>query len=309
MKIIPNKAVWFVLSVIMLTASFAAIFFYGFRLSSDFTEGTVIAVQFPTTTDEASAPVTQELFRGAVGSYQPAEGAEDIAGIDLKAGEDQQFILRTKRLTSDEQQALLTHLETELGTFDLLQSRDVTPLYAKSFRNNSFLALGAAAVMIVLYITFAFRKVSRGIKSWKLGVAAIVALLHDIIIMLGVFAVLGYHGSAEVDVLFITAMLSIMGFSVHNTIVVFDRIRENIIHKSYQESFDEVAERSVQQTLARSINTSLTSLLVLIPLLVLGAAEIHYFVLALLIGIVFGTYTSIFVATPLLTIFQGSESK
>lgn len=303
MKIIPHKSLWMSLSTLMMVASIVIIAIFGFRLSADFAEGTVISLQF-----SKEPPVTQEEVRKAITAYTPSEGFEPVSGLDLKSSGDQQFILRTKRLSHEQQEEVLGYLKQEVGDFELLQSRDVSPLFAQNFRNNSIFAIGAASIMIILYITFAFRKVSRGIKSWKLGVAAIVALLHDLVIMLGVFSLLGAFASAEIDVLFITAMLSIMGFSVHNTIVVFDRIRENILHKHYQESFDEVAERSVHQTFARSINTSLTSLLVLIPMLLLGAHEIFYFTLALAVGIIFGTYTSILVATPLLSYFQKSES-
>ena len=315
MKIVPYKATWLTISTLMLAASFAAIGFFGFRFSADFTEGTLVALQFARSTEapaegtEGEKFATQQELRESIEAYQPPNDGEKITGIDLKSSGSGQFSLRMKRLTEEEQQALFDHLRTDLGAFEVLQTRDVSPIFAQAFRNKALSAIAVASVMIILYITFAFRKVSRGIRSWKLGVAAVVALLHDLIIMLGVFAILGHYAAAEIDALFITAMLSIMGFSVHNTIVVFDRIRENILHKHYQETFDQVAERSVQQTFARSINTSLTAALVLLPLLFFGAAEIYYFVLALLVGIVFGTYTSIYVATPLLTYFQGSESQ
>lgn len=314
MKIVPHKATWLAVSTLMLAVSIAAIAFFGFRFSADFTEGTLVVFQFVETTEKAAdgtpveKVVSQQELREGIETYQPANGGEKITGIDLKSSGHGQFNLRTKRMSDEDQEAFFTYLHEKFGAFEVVQSRDVSPIFAQAFRNKALLAIAVASVMIILYITFAFRKVSRGIRSWKLGVAAIVALLHDLVIMLGVFAILGHYSGAEIDALFITAMLSIMGFSVHNTIVVFDRIRENILHKHYQESFDQVAERSVQQTLARSINTSLTAVLVLVPLMFFGAVEIYYFVLALTIGIVFGTYTSIFVATPLLTYFQGSKS-
>lgn len=236
------------------------------------------------------------------------EGSAALGTVTVTKSPDGIFTLKTRRLNETETQQFLQQLDSEVDPFTLVQTREVTPVFAKSFRNSAIKAIVAASIMIILYIRFAFRRVSQGISPWKLGVAAIIALLHDLLIMMGIFAVLGEFFAAEIDILFITAMLSIMGFSVHNTIVVFDRIRENILHKDYQETFDHVAERSVQQTLGRSINTSLTACLVLLPILFVGVHEIFYFLLALLIGVIFGTYTSVFIATALLTTFQGSSS-
>lgn len=316
MKIVPNKLYWLSISGVLLIASIVGMVVYGFRLSADFTEGTIIALQFTSDSveeisDDTAEPteVTQERFREVLELYTPGEGHEPINGFDLKRSSEGQFMLRTKRLSSDQTEALLAHIESEIGNFELLQSREVTPLYAQTFRNQSLLAIAVASVMIILYITFAFRKVSRGIKSWKLGVAAVLALIHDIVIIVGIYALLGQFLQVEMDILFITALLSIMGFSIHDTIVVFDRVRENLLTKHHQETFDEVAEKSVQQTLARSINTSVSTLLVMIPLLIWGASEIFYFILALSMGLVIGTYSSIFVATPLLTYFERAERR
>lgn len=307
MKIIPNKVYWLSISGLLIVASIVAIALFGFRLSADFTEGSLLSVKFKEVSVESE--ITQEKFRETLDAYAPAEGEESISGYDLKKTPDGQFILRTKRLASEQKDSLISFVETKLGSFDILQSRDVSPLFAETFRTNAIYAILAASGMIILYITFAFRKVSRGIKSWKLGVAAILALIHDITIIVGIFVVLGVLLKVEMDILFITALLSIMGFSVHDTIVVFDRVRENLLTKHHQENFEEVAEKSVQQTLARSINTSFTTLLVLLPLLVFGAQEIYFFILALALGLVVGTYSSIFVATPILTYFEKYERR
>lgn len=306
MRIVPHKKIWLGISAVMVIVSVLAIFAYGFRLSADFTEGTLYALKFKNTTEDAT-DITKEQFRSAVESFVPGEGQEPIEGIEIKEGNDGSFILKLRRLGSEESEDFLAHLEKELGSFDVLQARDVSPVYAQAFKNKAILALFLASLGIILYITFAFRKVSRGIKSWKLGVAAVIALLHDVISVVGIFVILGHFFGVEMDVLFVTALLSVMGFSIHDTIVVFDRVRENLLHKHYQETFEEVAERSVQQTLARSINIFITAFLVLIPMLFIGATEIFYFTLALIIGITIGTYSSIFVASPLLTYFEKGE--
>ena len=165
---------------------------------------------------------------------------------------------------------------------------------------------------IVLYITFAFRKVSEPISSWKYGLVAIAALVHDVLIPTGVFAVLGHFLGYEVDTLFVTALLVILGFSVHDTIVVFDRVRENLRHSTGRKPFDQIVGESVSQTFTRSINTSLTTLLALIVLYFFGGSTTEHFSLALIIGIAAGTYSSIFIGSPLLVtlnLWKGKSKK
>ena len=157
--------------------------------------------------------------------------------------------------------------------------------------------------MIVLYIAFSFRKVPKPTSSLRFGVAAVVALIHDVLLVIGVFAILGKFLGVEIDTMFVTALLTIIGFSVHDTIVVFDRIRENLL-KNSGKKFIEVANLSVVQTLARSLNTSLTVIFVLFALLLFGGETIKWFIVALLVGIISGTYSSIFNATALLVFWE-----
>ncbi len=303
MRIMPFKYFWLGLSAALVIPSLIGIALFGFRLSADFSEGTLMSLHFT----DAKRVVEQGTLRSAIASFQPPKGGESIQSFDLKQSKENTFILRTRRISHEESDSLSDQLKKSVGNFEVLEARDVSPIYAKTFRNQAFFAVIAASLMIIVYITYAFRKISRGIRSWKLGVSAVIALLHDVLIVLGVFVWLGYFYQVEIDALIITALLSVMGYSVHDTIVVFDRVRENVVHKKYNESFEDVAERSVQQTMARSINTSFATLLVLLPMLFLGATEIFYFILTLTLGIIVGTYSSIFVATPLLTIFQKSE--
>ena len=157
--------------------------------------------------------------------------------------------------------------------------------------------------MIILYIAFSFRKVPKPASSWRFGVVAVVALLHDVILLVGVFSILGHFLNIEIDILFMTALLTVIGFSVHDTIVVFDRIRENL-PKHLSKSFTSVADISIVQTLGRSLNTSLTVVFVLFALLLFGGESIRWFVVALLVGIISGTYSSIFNATALLVVWE-----
>ncbi|MDF2378624.1 MAG: protein translocase subunit SecF [Candidatus Gracilibacteria bacterium] len=329
MNIIRYKWFWITLSSLFVGASILAYATFGLRLSADFTEGSLYEVQFDLPTNEAVVEaelteseateatdsdavtnltvVTQERLREVIAAYVPAEGIDPIGSVEIKKSGEGHFTIRLRRLEPAASDAFLAYINSEAGSYELTQSRDVSPTFAQTFRDRALLALLVTTLMIILYITFAFRKVSRGIKSWKLGFAAIVALAHDIIIIVGLFSLLGYYYQVEVDALFITALLSVMGFSVNDTIVVFDRLRENLFIQERGESFDKVANKSLNQTLARSINTSFSTFIVLSSLLILGAQELYYFVLALILGVAVGTYSSIFLATPLLTIVRNQK--
>ena len=162
-------------------------------------------------------------------------------------------------------------------------------------------------VMIIIYIGFAFRKVPKSVSPWRFGATAIIALAHDVVIVAGVFAVLGQYLNVEIDALFITAMLTVFGYSVNDTIVIFDRIRENLIRESG--SIAKITNSSLNQTLARSINTSFSTLITLIAILVWGADSIFYFILALTLGTFIGTYSSIFLASPILVKWTEAAKK
>jgi len=185
----------------------------------------------------------------------------------------------------------------------VLQNSTVSGSVASETTRNAILAVVAAAVLILLYISFAFRKVAR---PWRYGACAIIALLHDVLVVVGVFSILGWLFNLQIDALFITALLTVVGFSVHDTIVVFDRIRENMQRRT-SETFDQVVNASLVQTMARSLNTSLTVLVTLSALTLFGGATIRVFTGALLLGIFSGTYSSIFNASMLLVIWERGE--
>lgn len=167
-------------------------------------------------------------------------------------------------------------------------------------KSKAVMALVIALIVIVIYIAFAFRRIPRKVSPWRFGLSAIVALAHDVIIVVGIYAILGNVLGVEIDALFITALLTILGFSVHDTIVVFDRVRENLKDMGREVTFADVANAALNQTLARSMNTSISTLFTLVALLVLGSTSIFFFVLALVLGTIVGTYSSIFVASPVL---------
>lgn len=240
--------------------------------------------------------------RPEISSLQKTVGELGFGNISLQPGGEKGLFVRSRTLSEEEHQKLLS----ALGELTEIRFDSIGPVIGKELQQKSIYAIVMVIVMIILYIAFAFRKVSaglsrgdRGISSFKYGLMAVVALIHDITLPTGVFAVLGKYLGVEVDILFITAILTVLGFSVHDTIVVFDRIRENL-RKGIGASFEETIGISLRQTMIRSINTSLTVLLVLFTLFFFGGETTKYFALALIIGVSIGTYSSIFLASPLL---------
>jgi preprotein translocase subunit SecF len=297
LNIIKNTKLWFTFSGSVLALSLLSLMFFGLNLSSDFVPGNLFELRFEKTVNP------QELSTTLSQITEPSLG-----NVEVKGASTGSLIVKTKKLTETESDKVLATLKQSFGNMEIVQQRSVSPIFAQTFKSRAVMALLLATIAIILYIAFAFRKVSRGISSWKLGVSAIIALVHDITITLGIFAILGKFAGVEIDALFITALLTIMGFSVHDTIVVFDRSRENLAHKSREESFADVAEKSLHQTMARSINTSLSTLIVLGSLLIFGAPSIFWFVLALVVGIIVGTYSSIFIASAILVLWQKKQS-
>ncbi len=188
------------------------------------------------------------------------------------------------------------------------QFESIGPTIGAETTINAIWAVVVASLFIVLYITWSFRKIPKPASSFRFGVCAVIALVHDVLVVIGIFAILGHFFGVEIDSLFVTALLTVIGFSVHDTIVVFDRIRENLKRVSGL-SFDQVVNESILQTLDRSLNTSLTVVLVLFALLLFGGESIRWFVVALLVGVISGTYSSIFNASPLLVLWQELSEK
>ncbi len=219
------------------------------------------------------------------------------------------YLIKTRHISTTAHDLMIPELKNVLGSFDETRFNTVGPTVGESQGYRALFALAIASLMIILYIAFAFRKVPRHVGQWRFGVSAIVALLHDLGIMLGIYVYFGVFFGVQIDTLFITAMLTVMGFSVHDTIVVFDRIREKLKYQKRDETFAEVANQAVNETIARSINTSFSVFLTLLALVIFGADSIRFFALALMVGIVAGTYSSIFVASPILVDWQEYAQK
>src|SRR3989344_7638776 len=286
MTIIGMRKVTYSISGILVGASILALAVWGLKLGIEFTGGSLLEVEFAGARPENNA-ILEQLNKA------------DIESAVIQPTGERGAILRFKDVNEEQHQNILSSL-SKLGEVQEKRFDSIGPTIGKELRRNSLWAIALVLLMIVIYIAFVFRGVSRPLSSWKYGVVAIIALFHDIIIPTGLFAYLGYFHGVEVDTLFVTALLTILGFSVHDTIVVFDRIRERLNSFQGKESFESTVEWSIRSTMTRSINTSLTVLLVMLALFFLGGVTTKFFSLAILVGVFFGVYSSIFIASALL---------
>lgn len=280
-RLMRYKIWFFVISTLIILPGIFFIFKGGLKFGIDFTGGALLEYKFE------KPPQKENLEE--FGSVVPSG--------------DNTFIIRTQTVSHEQLEEIKKKINDKFGAFTVRREENVGPIIGKELERKAAIALVLSCVMIILYITFAFRKVPKPASSFRFGVSAIAALIHDVLLVVGAFAIFGYFFGVEVDTLFVTALLTIIGFSVHDTIVVFDRIRENL-PKHLSKKFEEVVDISIAQTLARSLNTSLTVVFVLTALLLFGGVTIKWFVVALLIGIVSGTYSSIFNASALLAYWE-----
>jgi preprotein translocase subunit SecF len=236
---------------------------------------------------------------------QQVLAANGFPGAHVLSTQGNGIEIRMKELKegSDQKAALVQALHDRFGDFKEQELSTVGPSLGTAIRNRAIFAVGLASIGILVYIAYAFRKTQ---NPFVYGICAILAMLHDVAVVVGIFAILGWWQGVEVDSLFVTAVLTVIGFSVHDTIVVFDRIRENLGRRAGR-SFEEVVNYSLDQTLVRSLNTSLTVIFTLLALFLLGGETIKWFVLALLVGVASGTYSSIFNASQLLVVWENRE--
>lgn len=284
-KIIKKTPYWFLFSGSLMVLSVIFLFIFGLRLGIDYKGGTVLEYQ---STNPDRVRLGEEVVKN-----------QSISNYQIKEAGNNHVVLNLPALSTDEHLKLNQSLSSSLGNFSEISYDTVGPAISKDLITKSIWAVILASIGIILYIAYAFRKVPKPLSSWKLGASAVIALIHDLLITTGIVSFIGHYVSwMQVDALFVTALLTIMGFSIHDTIVVYDRLRENFIKNPHQD-IELTTEESVNQTLARSINTSLTVIIVLFSLFLLGGETIRHFVLTLIIGIFFGTYSSIFVAAAI----------
>ncbi|MFH1535684.1 MAG: protein translocase subunit SecF [Patescibacteria group bacterium] len=279
------KTIYFIFSLLIILPGLYFLLISGLKLGIDFTGGALLEYQF-------EKNITVSDLKSQIESREIEVGQITPSGNNT-------FIVRTKPLEQNKINTLKVSLNEKFGTVLERRAEFVGPVIGKELSRKAIIAIILASIFIVLYIAFSFRKIPKPASSWRFGITAVIALVHDILVVIGVFAILGKFLGVEVDILFVTALLTIIGFSVHDTIVVFDRIRENLT-KHMGRKFIDVANLSVVQTLGRSLNTSLTVVFVLVALLLFGGETLKWFTVALLIGVISGTYSSIFNATALL---------
>ncbi|MEK7541227.1 MAG: protein translocase subunit SecF [Patescibacteria group bacterium] len=291
---IKYSAVYYILFAVLVIGSILALLMFGLKFGIEFTGGSSMEVGF------LDQRPTNEQIQNNLSQL-------DIGEIVSQPTENNGVILQFKGVDEATHQQMLLKL-SELSKVEERSFEYIGPSIGQELKQKTMLSIFLALLAITIYIALAFRKVSRPVSSWKYGVASLIALFHDILIPLGVFAVLGKFYNVEITIPIIAALLTILGFSVHDTIVIFDRIRENILRKGMGQ-FEETVNLSLNQTFGRSIGTVFTTLLVLISIFFFGGQTLKYFSLALIIGITSGAYSSIFIASPLLVSWRKWDEK
>ncbi|TSA45176.1 protein translocase subunit SecF [bacterium] len=293
LNLIENKKYFLGFSGILVLISWVLVAVLGLRPGIDLKGGT--EWQFALEKSDATESAVQATLKGISG----------IGELNVKGASDGTFLIRLPDLSEENHQKYAEALKKDFGNIDEKNYSSIGPAIGSELKRKAIWAIVLVLFGISLFIAWAFRKVSEPVKSWKYGLVTLLSLVHDVSIPAGLLAVLGYWKGIEIDTNFIVALLVVMGFSVHDTIVVFDRIRENLmINRGKKMNLGEIINYSVRETFARSINTTLTLILVLLALLLFGPPSLFYFILTILVGTIFGTYSSIFVASPLLYLWQ-----
>jgi preprotein translocase subunit SecF len=283
---IKYRKYFYTLSLILVGGSVIALAIFGLRFGIDFTGGSTLEVLF---TD--SRP-THEAVRDALADFKLGE-------IVIQDSADRGMILRFREVNETVHQNIVTKVKT-LGELNERRFEAIGPVIGEEMKQKTFWAIGLAILLMLFYVAWAFRRVSFPVGSWVYGVIAVITLCHDVLITIGLFALLGHFAGVEVGVAYVAALLTIWGYSVNDTIVIFDRIRENVLRQGSSFDFGEVIDKSVRQTFVRSLNTSLTVLFALLAIFFFGGETVRYFVLALITGVIVGSYSSLFIASPLL---------
>lgn len=281
---IKHRKIWYIISILVILPGLISLALQGLNLGIDFTGGNLVEIRAEQGTD------IQDV-RGVI------EGLGFGASRNVQKSGDRDYLIRTRELSEEESATLVSTLDEKLGGITLLRNERVGPVIGRELTINALLALVVASILMLIYITYRF--------ELRQGIAAIIALLHDTLVVLGIFSIF----QLEVDSAFVAAILTIIGYSINDTIIIFDRIRENLKTRKKGETLEELVNTSLWQTLARSINTVLTVMFVLLALYFIGGTTVKYFVLAMLIGVASGAYSSIFNASPVWVDLKLREKK
>jgi preprotein translocase subunit SecF len=284
-KIVQHKNIWLSVSIFLFVVALVGLITFGLKFGIDFTGGSLLEVNF-----NSSRPTVEEVEKNL--------GDLNLGSLTVQPVGEAGMILRFQDSSKEKEELVMG----KLGDVTQIRYTAVGPSIGEELKRKAVYAIFWVLAAVVIYISIAFRRVSRPVSSWKYGISALIAMIHDVIITIGVFAFLGKFYGTEINTPFVAAVLTVLGYSIHDTIVVFDRVRENLPRSD--EDFTGTVNTSLNQTLVRSINTSMTVILTLLAVLIFGGASIRVFALALTIGIFIGTYSSIFVASPLLVLWE-----
>lgn len=301
MWIINNRKFFYALSGVLLGLSIISVAMWGIKFGVDFTGGSVLEVEYG-----AGARPEKAAVEAVV-----AEQNIDLGDYSIRETGDMGFTLRSKTIESAQKDVIVEALSS-LGAVQEKKFNTIGPTLGNELKNKALFSFVVVVILITMFIAYVFRHVSKPVSSWKYGWVAIATLIHDLLIPIGIFSALGHFGGVEVDTLFVVAILVILGYSINDTIIVFDRIRENLLKyedKAREANFDTIVGDSLMQTVARSTNTSFTTLISLIAIYFLGGDATKYFALALIFGIAAGTYSSIFFASPMLVSLKKLQDK
>lgn len=287
MDVISKRRVWFAFSGALIGVSLLAMALWQFKFGIDFTGGALVELRFT-----ASPPASSEVVNAL----------SEFGASSVQTTADATLIVRLPPQTQDSHQRLLIKTEKTFGAVTEERFESIGPTIGKELRDKALIALLIVFVSVIVYIAYTFRRVSKPISSWVYGVITVVAAFHDVIVPLGLFSILGTFGGIEIGSAFVAAILTIMGYSINDTIVVLDRVRENLSRSSGP--FEAIVEKSVHQSFARSLNTTMTTLLALVAVFFFGGESVKYFALALIVGIAVGAYSSLFIAAPLLVVWH-----
>ena len=284
------RLIYFIFSAILILASIGVLIIFGLKPGIDFTGGSIMEIEYLN-----ERPANQEILKKLADF--------NLGEVYIQPTEEKGVILRMKDINEETHQQILK----KLGEVEEKRFESIGPTIGRELKRKTKVVIALALLSMVFYIALAFRRIQRPLRSFEFGIASVIALFHDILFPLGVFGILGKFYGVEISIPVITALLAVLGYSINNTVVVFDRIRENLLRRG--EGFDEIVDRSLNQTLSRQINTSLTTLFVSLAIFFFGGETLKYFALTLILGISAGTYSSIFLAGPLLVAWFNWKTK
>jgi len=287
---VKYRKICFIFSGILIVGSLVCLIIFGLKLGIDFTGGSILELEFKT-----ERPSNQEIRESLKEGF-------DLGEIYIQPANEKGLILRMKDVSEDVHQQIIQKLKAK-GELEEKRFESIGPVIGQELKEKAKLLIAISLLSIVFYIAIAFRKVQKPLSSWQYGIASLLILSHDILIPLGVFALLGKFYQVQLTIPIICAILTVVGYAINNVVVVYDRLRENLLRGVFRDfvlGFETAVNKAINQTLTRQLNTSLTTLFPLIAIFFLGGETLKYFALTLILGIIAGTYSSIFLATPIL---------